>query len=273
MSSNDTMSRSKTCLICKNAVELIFVRKILGKYDVSYFQCKSCQFVQTEYPYWLDEAYKSAITALDLGLATRSVNNTHFLTSFINRYFRNNQRFIDFGGGYGLTVRLMRDQGFDYYRQDDYCDNLFAQGLDVVNLAEESSRFELLTAFEVFEHLVDVHKEWNRMFAYSDTILFTTELIPESLEALKQWRYLIPETGQHISLFSRKSLEHIAQTYNLHLQSRGDMHLLSKRTFPKNCLKLPTKVKLGRKLLSSKHPSLIDADYKAREEQLRARQQ
>jgi hypothetical protein len=50
-------------------------------------------------------------------------------------------------GGYGMFVRLMRDGGFDFHREDPLCDNLFAQGFD----RQDDGTFELVTAFEVFE--------------------------------------------------------------------------------------------------------------------------
>ena len=37
----------------------------------------------------------------------------------------------------------------------------------------------MVTAFEVFEHLVNPRIDAEDMFSLSDTILFTTELVPE----------------------------------------------------------------------------------------------
>ena len=43
----------------------------MDKYDVKYFLCGNCGFVFTEEPYWLNEAYKSAINISDTGIVTR----------------------------------------------------------------------------------------------------------------------------------------------------------------------------------------------------------
>ena len=60
------------CKICGENSPKIFEKKVLVKYEVSYHQCSNCQFVQTEESFWLDEAYKSAITSLDIGILLRN---------------------------------------------------------------------------------------------------------------------------------------------------------------------------------------------------------
>ena len=59
------------CKICKSKSHEFFSTKLLYKFDVKYYKCKSCGFVQTENPYWLNEAYTSAITSQDIGLIGR----------------------------------------------------------------------------------------------------------------------------------------------------------------------------------------------------------
>jgi len=49
------------CNICKNNTSIFSRVKILNKYDVKYFYCDYCGFIQTEEPYWLEEAYKEPI--------------------------------------------------------------------------------------------------------------------------------------------------------------------------------------------------------------------
>jgi hypothetical protein len=51
----------------------------------------------------------------------------------------------------------------------------------------------------VFEHLADPLGEVKKMLEFSDNILFTTELQPKSYEELKDWWYIMPDLGQHIS--------------------------------------------------------------------------
>ena len=53
-----------------------------------------------------------------------------------------------------MFVRIMRDKGFNFYRQDIHCQNLFAKHFDISNI-KITEKFDLLTAIEVFEHLED----------------------------------------------------------------------------------------------------------------------
>ena len=56
------------CKICNTPSVEFVTKQVLTKYNVKYYRCSSCQFIQTEEPYWLDEAYNKAITKLDIGL-------------------------------------------------------------------------------------------------------------------------------------------------------------------------------------------------------------
>lgn len=214
------------CKICNALTEEFSVKKVLGKYEVKYFQCTSCRFIQTEEPYWLNEAYDNAITKLDIGLVYRNEYLVPIVSTIINSFYKDKSPYLDYGGGYGLFVRMMRDRGFDFYRQDIYCENLFARHFDLEDL-DSSVKFGLLTAFEVFEHLNNPLEELNRMRLYGKDILFTTELQPESEAELENWWYFTPETGQHIALYSKKSLEVIAEKFHLHLYSKNNIHLFS----------------------------------------------
>ena len=138
--------------------------------------------------------------------------------------FDPNARFIDWGGGYGVFTRLMRDIGYDFYWSDRYCQNLFAKQF----AADPKQSYELLTAFEVFEHLVDPLSEISTMLARSRNILFTTVIPPSDPDKLANWWYLTLEHGQHVSLYSLKSLQLLAERFGLHLTSDGvDTHLLA----------------------------------------------
>jgi hypothetical protein len=111
----------------------------------------------------------------------------------------------------------MRDKGYDFFRQDKFCPNLFAVNYDLTDLPP-STRFELVTAFEVFEHLADPRQEAQRMLELSDSVFLTTEIVPATpIARPEDWWYFAPETGQHISFFSVKALEILAGQVGCHL--------------------------------------------------------
>ena len=199
---------NKKCKICQHSIEYIFNQTVMNKYDVAYFQCKNCDFIQTEEPYWLDKAYEKSITDQDVGLVQRNIQLVKFVKRILVKNFDVNAKFLDWGGGYGLFTRLMRDEGFDFFHYDPICDNIFARGLQ-----GKESHYELITCFEVFEHLTDPLKAFDEIFSLSKSLLFSEELIPMS--KLKNWWYLAPEHGQHISFYSKKTLEYIAHNMDL----------------------------------------------------------
>jgi glycosyltransferase involved in cell wall biosynthesis len=221
------------CKICESDCRHFASAKVLGKYDIDYFQCSNCGFVQTEEPYWLDEAYSQPIASSDVGLAYRNLSFSQFTKNLLFNLFNHQEKFLDYGGGYGLFVRLMRDAGFDFYWFDKFCQNLFAQGFEVD--ATKNNPFELVTAFEVFEHLVHPISELEYILRFSRNILFSTELLPESNPQPDEWWYYVLHEGQHIAIYTAKSLAIIAAKFNLNLYSNGSsLHLLTEKELPDN---------------------------------------
>jgi Methyltransferase domain len=220
------MSEIMPCKICASKVELFSRACLLGKYDVEYYRCSSCGFICTEEPYWLEEAYFEAIKRSDVGHIQRNMRLAKITKAVIMSFFNGNSRFLDYGSGYGLLARIMRDSGFDFNCFDKHCVNLFTP--DFVANPVGKDEYELVTAFEVFEHLVDPIQEISEMLSFSSSILFTTELLPTNTPKPKDWSYYGLEHGQHISFFTLKSLEVIADKFSLNLSSDGKKrHLLT----------------------------------------------
>lgn len=217
------------CKICDQETSVIFQKTILQKYLSDYCRCKNCGFIQTSDPIWLEEAYKSAITSLDIGLIDRNLYLNEQIPRIIEVAFPDHKTMLDYGGGYGMLVRMLRDKGYNFYRQDLYCENLFAKHFDIQDA--QVKRFDLLTAFEVFEHLNDPLLEIGKMFELSDSIVFTTLLIPsENKEELENWWYLSTLTGQHIALYSLRSLELLAKRFGKNFYSNGNnLHLMTNK--------------------------------------------
>lgn len=226
----------------------LFTVRILNKYPVKYYQCLDTGFIQTEEPYWLNEAYSSAITKLDLGLVMRNQTLCKKAQRLISDHFDSDQKFLDYAGGYGLFTRMMRDIGFNFFHTDKYCENIFA---DFFTLEESNTpNFELVTAFEVFEHMVNPIEDIGEILKYSDNLLFTTELAPN--DGLDQWWYLSPETGQHIAFHTPRSLQYLAEKNRLNFYSDGWLHLFTKKSFsasPLSYKKDPFFIRKMRKLV------------------------
>lgn len=111
---------SPACRICSDSVSEVFSSLLIKKYSVKYFQCPQCGYLQTEEPFWLEEAYLTSINDSDTGMMMRSLWHKNIAATLIYFLFNKKGQFLDYGGGYGVFVRLMRDIGFDYYSQDKY---------------------------------------------------------------------------------------------------------------------------------------------------------
>lgn len=228
------------CKICSHQVNFFAQAKILNKYEVEYFQCEWCGFINTTEPYWLEEAYSEAISDLDLGVVERARVFSRLTKSLILTSFNCNAKFLDYGGGYGLFVRIMRDSGFDFYRYDKYCINTLAKGFDAEK--DDKEHYELITAFEVFEHLVNPLQELEQILKFSRNIFFSTLLVPATNPRPGDWWYYAPEQGQHISFYTRKSLEILTKTFGLNLYTDGNMlHLITEKELPPYLFKLASR--------------------------------
>lgn len=215
------------CNICKHTTTSFAQAQILDKYTIHYFRCNHCKFIQTEDPYWLKEAYTRAINESDIGLVNRNILFSG-ITKAVLLFFDAQAKFMDYGGGYGLFVRMMRDAGFDFYRYDQYCENIFAKGFEADHVG--THQYEILTAFEVFEHFANPLDEIEQMLRFSKNILFSTMLIPPHIPKPDAWWYYGLDHGQHISLYTPQALSVIANTFNLNLYSnKVSLHLLTEK--------------------------------------------
>lgn len=217
------------CKICNHGTVVIGSGMMLGQVRTEFHQCSGCGFIQTDEPIWLPQAYSSPITRFDLGLVTRNIRLATICSALIPVLFPRGRRFVDYGGGYGLFVRLMRDGGFDFLRYDPLCENLFAQGLDAE--APPAPSYDLVTAFEVFEHLLSPLSDIELMLRFGRSIFFSTELVsPTSPPRPETWPYYGLEHGQHIAFYSVRTLQVIADRFGLRLYTNGQsLHLLTEQ--------------------------------------------
>jgi 2-polyprenyl-3-methyl-5-hydroxy-6-metoxy-1,4-benzoquinol methylase len=216
------------CKICGKESTYFSEGTILNKYKIIYFKCPNCYFVQTEEPYWIQEAYKEVINQSDVGYVDRNIVLSKVTSKIINRLFKKSEKFLDYGSGYGLFVRLMRDFGYDFYWQDTYCEDIFAKGFEIKDAG--TNEFELVTGFELFEHFTEPIKEIENILKFSKNIFVSTFLFPSNNPRPEEWWYYGLEHGQHISLYSIETMNFIAEKYNLYFYTnKKNLHLFTKK--------------------------------------------
>lgn len=246
-----------TCKICQNRTQKTFNTTILNKYNIQYFHCPHCSFLQTEEPYWLEEAYGESINISDTGYMQRNLQLSQKLTILLTIFFSKNATYLDYAGGYGVFVRLMRDIGFDFYWDDKYTTNLFARGFE-----HRDELIEAVTTFESFEHFVSPLEEIEKILAISKNIIFSTGLLPDPIPKPEEWWYYGLDHGQHISFYSEKTFQYIANKYNLNYINLNDLHLLTEKKISALILKILKFSKFGlHKLLQKQLKSKTWDDY------------
>ena len=228
------------CRLCDNSISHRFNLKIFGKYDVNYFECLSCGSLQTEPPYWLDEAYgNSNLSKLDTGAAQRNICNLAACWTIAKLY--NLKNVIDIGGGDGLLCRLLRDYEINCYVKDKYSEPKYGQGFT----EQDFENTDLIICFEVLEHLSNPKVDLDDLFHYKPKLLLLTTDIWR--QQPNDWWYLAPESGQHVFFYSKKAVEKIALKYDYKLLICGGYILFIKSNSPiKNLI---AKLLLRRKVI------------------------
>jgi hypothetical protein len=251
------------CHCCQHDAALFGNADVLGKYRVNYYRCAACGFIQTEAPHWLAESYANPMTSYDLGGISRPALNSGVTKAVLSACFDPSGRFVDFGGGYGVFTRWMRDEGFDFWHHDKHCQNLFANGFDAD--MSGNTRYEIATAYEVFEHFPEPAEMLKTLFRVTDSIFFTTDLLPEPAPRLEDWWYFGPEHGQHVAFYTPAALRSLGARFGAkYLGGAGNFHLLTRRDISPARFEIV----LGRRAralinIFTRRPSLLPTDFEA----------
>lgn len=248
-----------SCKICGAMSPPFDETTVLRKYRVQYFCCARCGFIQTEKPYWLEEAYSAAIAAQDVGIMLRNLVNAELTSAVLNLLFPDVSCAVDFGAGHGVFVRLMRDRGFNFHWSDLHATNDYARGFE----RTDDATYDFLTSFEVLEHLNDPVLDLEELMKLSGNILVSTCVVPRPAPKLSDWWYYSQTSGQHIAFYTQDALQLLAKRFNRNLLSAGPYHLFSKEPKSEFLFRIATRLRIAKVVNRFyQHRSLIEDDYK-----------
>jgi SAM-dependent methyltransferase len=196
---------------------------------IYYALCNSCGFCfSPEISAWQLQEFESKIynneyvtIDPDYVEARPRANAENLMSMF--PHFPTAIKHLDYGGGDGLLANLLRHSGWNSTSYDPFVN----RNMDVKSLGE----FDLITAFEVFEHVPDIHvlmSNLQALLAPNGVIIFSTLLSDNQIHQNQKltWWYASPRNG-HISLFSKKSLQIITKQYGFNFGSFSDaFHIL-----------------------------------------------
>jgi len=251
------------CRLCGGALCESFKKEVLRRYQVRYLKCASCHSMQTEAPYWLDEAYRTNLSSLDTGAAQRNLRN--LAASYAVAHVFGVRNLLDLGGGDGLLCRLLRDTGLNCYVRDRYAVPSYAQGFDQPDFDAP----DMVTAFEVFEHLPHPAKDLAEFFSsQSRVVLVSTEVYASQGP---DWWYISAESGQHVFFYSRQALILIGQKFGYSVLLSGEFILFIRTDIDSGWLRFKASVFLKRRVCKLTAARLmlgavpgIAADFKLR---------
>lgn len=217
----------------KNCHEALGTSLRLSGRPVYYYRCPDCGFLFTRsFDAWRPEEFAQFIyngdyQTLDPDYAEmRPRQNANILQSLFGERLKA-LRLLDFGAGNGGLARLLRENGcaadsFDPFGNDG------ARSLSAV-----IDRYDIVTAFEVFEHVADpvaCLAEIDRLLRPDGLLLISTRVNDgkegkAGIGPRLTWWYASPRNG-HIALHSRRSLMLLMQKFGFHFGSfNDDLHV------------------------------------------------
>jgi hypothetical protein len=227
----------KLCPVCNNVATPLDVvdfnkccEEARGRFlpicgiPIYYYHCSNCSFTfAPEFEMWtekdfLEKIYNDEYTKIDPDyLEVRPQSQLQILTQLFGEQ-KNLIQHLDYGGGNGKLSLLLRQEGWNSATYDPYTSG-------AVSISDLGT-FNLITAFEVFEHVADIHglmKNLTQLMSDDSLVLFSTLISDGNLKPNNRinWWYASPRNG-HISLFSQKSLILLGKKYSVNLGTLND---------------------------------------------------
>lgn len=225
---------NRPCLVCGGTAVLLDVvdfnkscEEQRGKFlplsgvPIYYLLCRTCGFLfAPEFAEWTLDDFRSKIyndgyinVDPDYADTRPRVNAENLL-----RMFRDRQaqiKHLDYGGGSGTLSKLLVENG--------WCSASYDPFVDDAAWGENIGKYNLITAFEVFEHVPDPRKLVTtivQLLTSDGVVLFSTLTSDGHIAPNRRvtWWYASPRNG-HISLFSKKSLAILAAKEHLRFGS------------------------------------------------------
>jgi 2-polyprenyl-6-hydroxyphenyl methylase/3-demethylubiquinone-9 3-methyltransferase len=186
---------------------------------VYYRRCTVCGFLfTTAFDSWTAEGFKQHIYNDDYIVVDpdyveiRPTNNAKAVGDLFQAH-RSVLNILDYGGGEGLFSRCLRERGFHAGTYDPFSAH---------HTEFPSGRYNLITSFEVMEHVPDPESTVATMVSMlqeGGVIFFSTLLQPGNIQEIGlNWWYAGPRNG-HVSLYSPQALIRLFERHGMKVGS------------------------------------------------------
>lgn len=188
---------------------------------IYYHRCPGCGFVLApEFAQWSDQEFQQHIyndAYIDIDpdyVSTRPNACAGFLQHLFGEV-KGQVRHLDYGGGSGVLSNALGKQGWNSRSYDPFPRN--------EQRISDLGKFNLISAFEVFEHVPDVNALMDNITSLMEdqcVVIFSTLLNDGQIQphGRLSWWYASPRNG-HISLFSKQSMVLLAERRGLQFGS------------------------------------------------------
>lgn len=201
---------------------------------IYYAICGGCDFLfAPDFTNWTNDEFRTKIYNNDYQKIDPDYieKRPNFNFNLLNKYFSNvkNEIFhLDYGGGNGSLSVKLNENGWNSKSYDPFS--------ETSNKICTLGKYNLITAFEVFEHASNPNLVMEEILDLIDDhgIIFLSTLINDGNVKLNQrldWWYASPRNG-HISLFSSKSLKTLGEKYKFTFASMGIGYHVFYKKFP-----------------------------------------
>lgn len=227
------------CPICSSGCLLSFIVKIKNEQDAGLYTCTKCGFSFYPNQDWIKGSFSDELNSLDVGSVERVLLACDFLGEFINSEKLTDANFLDYGGGYGLQTRIMRDRGYNFKNLDPHTQPLFSKYF----AGEPGGCYDLVSLIEVSLHFENPVAEFAKLMELGNCLVFTS-VVPGK-DFGPDWWYVTGDSGQHIAFYPLSSLKEIASQLGVMFSSDGRFF----HVFHKKPLRLRTRILLRSRIL------------------------
>jgi hypothetical protein len=196
------------CDFSKNCEEQNGLMLPLSGIAVFYYKCPRCDFIfttqfdDTSHDEFTKYIYNDEYLTVDPDYAAARPDATANLINITFSASKEKLRILDYGGGNGRVEKNLKEMGFKTVDTYDPFSEQYRQ--------RPGTRYDLVLAFEVVEHVPDVIATFKDMQSFLDSdgiLMFSTLVQPDNMDTIKvKWLYISPRNG-HISIYSAKSLQ------------------------------------------------------------------